>query len=136
MRRRPPLVLPVGIGVQIADGDGFHPEPPEARRLPLDVRLLRAGLHAAIGPAALGHLEPHLARDDRPGANEFRVKQAVGAETLRSADLQDVAEAPRRQNRGARPRPLQYRVGADGGAVRDPANRGDVQALYRPETPQ
>ena len=67
--------------------------------------------------------------NDRPGPDEFWVEEALGHEALRPADFQNVAEAARRQNRGARAFAFQNRVGAHGGAVRDSLDGGEVEIL-------
>ena len=71
----------------------------------------------------------HSRGDDRLGPNEFWVEEALGHEALRPADFQNVAKTARRQDRGARARAFQYRIGADGGAVRDPLDGGEVETL-------
>ena len=116
--------------MEIADGDGFRAQALQAFGLLLDISLQNLRLDAPVGQGALLDFEPHLTGDDGLRPDELRVEQAPGDEALRPPDLQNVTEAARRQNRGARPGAFEYRVGADGGAVRDPPDGGEVETLH------
>ena len=115
--------------MQIADGESFRTQALQVFGLLLDLRFFHADFYPPIGQGAFFDFEPPLAGNDRLGPNEFWVEEALGHEALRPADFQNVAEASRRQDRGARPCAFQYRVGADGGAVRDPLDGGEVETL-------
>ena len=115
--------------MQIADGESFRAQALQVFGLLLDLRFFHADFYPPIGQGALIDFEPQLSGDDRPGSNEFRVEEALGHEALRPADFQNVAKTARRQNRRARARAFQYRVGADGGAVRDPLDGGEIETL-------
>ena len=115
--------------MQIADGDGFRAQALQVFGLLLDLRFFHANLYPSIGQGALFDFEPQLSGNDRLGPNEFWVEEALGHEALRPSDFQNVTKTARRQNRRARARAFQYRVGADGGAVRNPFDRREVETL-------
>lgn len=121
------LVGRVGVGVDEHDGERFRArgERLPGRRAHL-VEIDRLP-HGAVRQHALRDLEAQVALDD---GHEI-APQAPGVEPVAAAHFQHVAEARRGDERGARALALQKRVGADGRAVDDGAERRD-----RPEAPQ
>src|SRR5207253_6780 len=84
----------------------------EQRREAPRLGLVERDQDAARMIDALGHLEPQRARHDR--RLPARQVEAVQMIALLPADLQHVAEPPRRDQGGPRPPPLQHRVGRHG----------------------
>ena len=125
-RREPALVGGVGVGVQQADRHHLDPLIAEQRREAPRLGLVERDQDAARVVDALGHLEPQRPRHDR--GLPARQVEAVQVIALLPADLQHVAEPPRRDQGGPRPPPLQHRVGRHGRAV---GQAGDL--LVRPE---
>jgi hypothetical protein len=108
-----PLVLGVEKAPQQADGDGFAVEVAERR----SQRLLVQRPQYAVGPGALGHGHAQLGSDDRSWVADA---QPVQLGPGLAAQLLEVREALRGEQRRARHTALEQRVRAHGHAVHEP----------------
>ena len=112
------LVLGIAIGVHEDDCDGVVALLPGARQVGADGVEVRRGFHRSVGEHALGDFDNagiELLRLDDVAREDFRPRLV--------ADLQRVAKAARRHQQRALAAPLQQRVGGDGGAHLDEADR-------------
>ena len=120
----PPLVLRVQEREEQADRDRLDPR----RAHGLDRRRERPLVERhddAVGPHPLAHGEPQLARDERRRAVR---RQVVERGPVLAADLDHVAEALGRDERGAGAAPLEQRVRRDRRPVREHADRPPIPA--------
>ena len=114
---RTPLMRRIGVGVQEANGDRFHPVRLQlADRVP-DFLFVERSRDAAVEERALLDADASPARDQRlVGRNEKIVERDV--DRLDAApDLDAVAEAPGRDHAGLGAAPGQQDVGGERGAV-------------------
>ena len=124
---RADLVRRVAVGVQEQDGDRLHAGRDRLARDPAHLLLVERDQHRALRVHPLHDLEAHVAVDQRRVLLE---EQVVGLRPVDAADLVDVAEALRGQQRAARALALQDGVDGDRGAVQEQP-RG-VEARCRP----
>ena len=112
------LVPRVCVGVQQRDRNGFGPRGGDlAHELSCGVGVELA--QEAVGRHALARAKAQLGGHER---GRLRVAQAVQVRTRLAAELDHVGEAVGGDQRGARRRALQQRVGRDGHAVREAAH--------------
>ena len=121
------LVLGVQEGEQEADRDRLDLRLPQ-RVHGLLQALLVERLELALGAHALAHAEAQLARHER---RRPVLLEVVQVRPVLAPDLEHVAEAGRRHQRGARAAPLEQRVGGHGHAVREGARFADLRRLQR-----
>ena len=127
-----PLVDRVPVGVEEADRDRLHPLLREAAREPADGPRVRRALDPAVRGEALVDFEAKGPRHEGRGKLDEEVVDVVAG---LPAELEDVAEAGRRDEGGARPGPLDDRVRGLGGRVDHLADRGRVDPAGAQEPP-
>ena len=127
-----PLVERVPVGVEEADRDRFHPLVHEAAREPADGLRVRCALDPAVRGEAFVDLEAKGPRHERRGKLDEEVVDVVAG---LAAELEDVAEAGRRDESGARPGTLDDRVRGLGGRVDHLADRGRADPAGAQEPP-
>ena len=119
------LVRRVPVRVQKQDRDRLHSLRDRCRDHSAHLGLVELDQHRALGVDALVDLEAQVAIDQR---NMPLEKQVVGLRPVDAADLVNIAEALRRQQRAARAAALQNRVDRDGGAVEEKPRRLEAGA--------
>ena len=112
-----PLVVVVGVGVQVADGHRLHAGRPQRLHDALQLLGRRCAEHGAVEERALVHLEAEPTGHEPGRARRLDV---VEHHAVAAADLQHVAEAPRGDHGRPRPAALERGVGGHRGAVGDP----------------
>ena len=117
--RCPLLVHRVGVGVQEDDGEGRDAVSHQRVDLGEQRRLVQRGLDGTIGADALGDLAPQGARDEGGRHLDEDVVELV---LPLARDLQDVAEAVRRDQAGLRALALDQRIGEERRGVDDTAD--------------
>ncbi len=122
-RPDPILVDGVGVGVQQADRDRLDAEPGERPGDRPDRVLVERDEHVAVPVEPLRDPEAQRPRDERDRLGELDVVQR---RPDLAADLEDVAEALGRDQRGPRDLALDDRVGRHGRAMDDVAQAGRV----------
>ena len=122
------LVRIVGVGVDEADGDGFHALRQEGRCRLANRRLIQRRDDAAVGSDALRRLQPPAPRHQRLRLAPGQVEHAGRAN---AADLQHVAEAARGQQPGPRADLLQDGVRRHRGAVHDLGDLARIEPRLR-----
>ena len=107
---RPALVARRGVGVQVRDRHGLDAGRPQLGGDPAHLRVVERLQDRAVRQAALGELPRAGAGHDRRRLLDLDVVHAVAERPL---DLQDVAEAARREERRDRASPLEDGVRAE-----------------------
>ena len=115
----------VGIGVQEADGDRFDRFRPQLRADFAQASLVQRPPDTPIGQHALRRVEAQAPLDQ---GRRFPQRQVVHVIAPLVADLDSVAEAGGRQQRGLRALAFDERIGDQRGAMRDIADRARMQA--------
>ena len=106
------LVHRIGEGVDEADGDGLHALSEQPAHRGARIVGIERGLHVAPGVDPLVH---HLAQVALDQGRRLLPREVVEPGHPQVADLEDVAEALRADQPGARTLALQQRVAGDGG---------------------
>ncbi len=122
------LVPRVREAVQERDRDGLDARVRELARQPRDVREIDLLLDRAVGERALGHVEAQVPGHERPRQVDVEVVDLVAA---LARDLDRVAVAVRRQQRGRRALALDDRVRDERRAVHDARDVPDRDAVRR-----
>ena len=124
----PRLVCGIGVGVDQRHGHRLHVELGDAARDGPHRGFVQRPPHGAVHVHALRHREAQLARHQRPGLDDVDV---VLVEAALVRDLDHVAEAVSRNERGARALALDDGVGGERGAVHEHADVAERQARLR-----
>ena len=128
-RRRctqPALVLGVEEAEEQGDGHGLDARGLDCRDQAVDLGLGQRRDDLAVGADALADLEAAAARDESAGRI---LEQVVEVAAGGAPQLQDVAEAARGDERGARAVLRQDGVGDDRGGMREQHHLGRLQAV-------
>ena len=125
------LVLRMQEGEEEAHGDRLDPGRADRLDRGRERALVERHEHA-VGPHALAHGEPELARDERRRVVRGEVVER-GARL--AADLDHVAEALGRHERGPRPAPLEQGVRRDRRPVREDVHLADARGAQRSGDP-
>ncbi len=122
------LAAGVGIAVEEHHRERLHPCAGQRRHGPADLLLVKRDQDVAVGIRPLLHFRAQIACHQRlePALH------AVGGGTRPAAKLEQVAEAVRGEQAGPRALALKQRIGADGRAMRDEPQRGDIGKLPQP----
>ena len=119
------LVRVVAVGMQEQDGDRLYALPHRVGHGGAHLIFIELDQHLAMRIHALADLVAQVALDQWLVAAK---EEVVGFRPIDAADLVDVAEALRGEERGRRPRPLQNGVDRNGGAVKEKTRAGELRA--------
>ena len=123
----------VAIGVQEADGDGFHPIVHQGFGGGPHVIQVQLGDNFAVTVQPFRHLQPAAARHQRGGILQ---KQIVNIVALLGTHFQNVAETARGDQAKPGAFAFNQRVGHQGGAVHNLPNIGQRQPGGGDDLPQ
>ncbi len=129
--RHPAFVVRVHKGVDEADGDRLRTMPQELPNGVPDFVLVEWGDHLAFAVHALGDLAAQIARGQRRFGH-FQ-ENVIDVVALLAADLQDIAEASRRDQAGFCPLALDEGIGHQRRAVDHRAHRLGREPLFAEE---
>ncbi len=118
------LEFRVGVRVHHHDGEGLESSPPQRGERGAEHGLIGLDQHGAVGGEA--RIELDDCTGQRVGEGQLESEQ-VG--TALVADREEVAEAPRDQQRAGSPTSLEQGVGGQGGAQPHLARRNGVRVL-------